>query len=227
MIACTEDLRVRLGSVEALRGVELRFEAGEIVCLAGRSGAGKSTLLRTLCGLERPSFGSVLFEGGPPTSDEARQATAFLPNPPPLYPYLTVAEHVVLLQDLWAVDVDAADFLALHRLEPLADRTPEQLSLGQSQSVALALLSLPAPRFWLLDEPFNGLDATASDNLRERLLTVAGSSGTVVVATHLIDVLAPVATRLVWLEAGVVMLDRSVSGDLHRWVDHCMNGSRT
>ena len=206
---------VAYGRTCALSAVSVEIRPGDIICLAGRNGAGKSTLLRAIAGLEPRVTGSVRVDDQPASSAHAKRKVAMLTNPPPLYPYLTAR----------STPRCCATCGSCRRRRPtrcswrttsrhLAGKTPEEMSLGQRQRLAFALLDLPRPEVWLLDEPFNGLDADAGAALLERLRAQQAAGRSAVVATHLIEVIEPVATRLLWLSDGTIVCDEPIETSL-------------
>ena len=164
-----------------LDGVSLRVPVGEFACLLGASGCGKSTLLSVLAGLERPTAGSVLVNGG-------RAGLIF--QEPALLPWLTAARNIELALRLAGVPrarrrAEALRLLELVRLEAAANKRPHELSGGMRQRVALARALAQQPRVLLMDEPFAALDAITRDLLHDELTRIWGETGlTVVFVTH-------------------------------------------
>ncbi len=153
----------RFGRVEALRGVDLAVEPGELVAVLGASGSGKSTLLRTIAGLEPADAGRVLIDGRdqadvpPPQRGVAMVFQSFA-----LFPHLSVERNIGF--GLRARrEPDAAERVReaarIVRLEEVLDRRPGELSGGERQRVALARALAARPRVLLLDEPLSNLDA--------------------------------------------------------------------
>ncbi|HSX68860.1 ABC transporter ATP-binding protein [Nocardioides sp.] len=209
-----KDLWVQRTGRDTLCGVTAELRDGEVVVLAGPNGAGKTTLLSVLAGLCPISSGTVAVAGGAPTSDVARRASGFLPSAPPLYDYLTVSEHLDLMQTLWGIDQPdlVGERIERFDLGSLLDRPAAHLSLGQRQRVGLALITMHEPRILLMDEPFNGLDAESAAILRSEIGVRAEAGCCVVVATHDIAALDRLATRVLFLHEGKLVDDRAVEG---------------
>ncbi len=176
------------------------------LAILGASGSGKSTTLRVIAGLDR-GLGDRLTLGGrdlaclPPHA----RAVAFVPQDYALLPHLAVAAQV-----RFAADCDpalAALWTARLGLEPLQQRRPDALSLGQRQRVALArALARPQARLLLLDEPFSALDATLRRRLRREMLAVqAAADVTTILVTHDPEEAMLLADELLLLEAGRVL----------------------
>ncbi|HTV12073.1 MAG TPA: ABC transporter ATP-binding protein [Acidimicrobiales bacterium] len=161
------DLSVHHGQLEAVRGVTLAVNAGEVVAIIGANGAGKSTLLRTIAGLHTPSAGRVVFDGRDIThlGPDKRVALGLVlvPEGRRLFASLTVEEN--LLAGLYKGRPGAWDMAKVLALFPwMAERKRQpasQLSGGEQQAVAIARALLANPRALMLDEPSLGLSPLA------------------------------------------------------------------
>jgi branched-chain amino acid transport system ATP-binding protein len=164
-----EALRVRHGPLEALHGVSLTVEAGEVTAVLGRNGAGKSTLLRTIAGYLRPSSGCVLWQGSDigraPIGRRASVGLMLIPDEGGVFRSLTVRENL----DLFAAggDLDPA-FDAFPDLSTLVRRRAALLSGGEQQMLALSRALLAPWRLLMVDELSHGL----APYLAARLYTV-------------------------------------------------------
>lgn len=169
-----------------LHHVRLEAGPGELVIVRGPNGAGKSTFLSTVAGVRLPLAGRVLVEGRRASSTRARRSTGYVTDPIHLFEELTPGEHLALARSMWAaarVPTAGAEVSGA-----LLDATPElpagMLSLGQRKRVGLALAVLHLPPVWVLDEPFNGLDAASAVRLRAAIATHLVDGGVVLCATH-------------------------------------------
>jgi energy-coupling factor transport system ATP-binding protein len=188
------------GPTTVLRGVDLEVRAGEIVAVLGRNGSGKTTLLRALAGAHAPTSGRV----------EATVPVAHVPQEPDslLYAETVRAEVAATLRLLKRDDPTAVDhWLAALRLEPLADRHPRSLSVGQRQRVAIAAVAVGDAPVLVLDEPTRGIDTASLDALEAALIAHRDGGGSVVLATHDVELAARVATRVVVLGDGEVVAE--------------------
>lgn len=174
-----DQIRKAYGSFEALKGVSLRIERGELVALLGPSGSGKTTLLRIIAGLDRPDSGTIRLNDEDATHTTARdRRVGFVFQHYALFRHLTVFENVAFGLRLRPratrppekeIRDRVKKLLELIQLNWLGDRYPNQLSGGQRQRVALARTLAVEPRVLLLDEPFGALDAKVRKELRRWL----------------------------------------------------------
>ncbi len=174
-----ENIRKTYGAFEALKGVSLRIESGELVALLGPSGSGKTTLLRIIAGLDVADSGSVRLNEEDATRSTARERqVGFVFQHYALFRHLTVFENIafglrVRPKAARPPEKEIRDrvrkLLELIQLDWLGDRYPNQLSGGQRQRVALARAMAVEPRVLLLDEPFGALDAKVRKELRRWL----------------------------------------------------------
>jgi putative ABC transport system ATP-binding protein len=183
-------------TVEALRGVTLSVAPGEFVALMGPSGSGKSTLLQLLGGLDRPTSGSIVFEGrdiSALTDAQAtrlrRERTGYVFQAFNLIPLLDVTENVMLPFTIAGTTRDAKD--RVQRVIDLVELTgkerhrPDQLSAGEQQRVAVARALVTRPSVLLADEPTGNLDYTNSGELLDALWRSCDQGGqTIVLVTH-------------------------------------------
>jgi ABC-2 type transport system ATP-binding protein len=197
---------VELGGNPILRDVGLTAVSGEIIAVIGVNGAGKSTLLRCLAGLQPPNSGELDVLGGPPRDDSAFwRDVVLMGDEPAWYPGLTAREHLELVRTVHAsprLEVEAA--LELFDLRERADASPLTLSTGQRQRLSLASALLRPSRLLLLDEPERGLDAAFRRRLATILKEYAAAGGTVVMATHDLQLAEATLARQIVLTAGHV-----------------------
>ena len=155
-------LEVHYGKVQAIKGIDIRLEAADIITLIGANGAGKSTTLRTLSGLNRPTTGTILFEGeridGLEPDRIVARGIAHVPEGRRVFPELTVLENLMtgayLRRDGPSVRSDL-DMVYGHfpRLRERRGQYAKTLSGGEQQMLAMGRALMAAPRLLLMDEP--------------------------------------------------------------------------
>jgi energy-coupling factor transport system ATP-binding protein len=205
-------LVVRYGDTIALREVDLRVDAGEVVALMGRNGAGKSTLLTSLVGMTRPSTGTITVGGAEPHLLKPRDLVrhvGLVPQEPGdlLYADTVRAECGQADQDAGATTGTAFELVSSFAPGIDPDRHPRDLSEGQRLSLALAVVLVGRPPLVLLDEPTRGLDYTGKAALVVTLRRLADEGHAVVLATHDVELAAALADRTVVLAGGEVVSD--------------------
>ena len=190
--------RYELGktTVDALRGVTMAVAPGEFVALMGPSGSGKSTLLQLLGGLDKPTSGSVVFEGtdisnlsDAQATKLRRERTGFVFQAFNLIPLLSVRENIELPFTIAGGTREARDRVAqvieMVELTGKEDHRPDQLSAGEQQRVAVARALVTSPSVVLADEPTGNLDYTNSGELLDALWRSSEQVGqTIVLVTH-------------------------------------------
>lgn len=216
---------IRNGSrtVDILKGLDLRIEAGQFVAIMGASGSGKSTLLGLLAGLDSPSEGKVLIDGTDisrmpeDTLAQVRgQKIGFVFQSYQLIPTLTAFENVLLPHELNGQGDGKPRARALLESVGLSDRLhhyPVQLSGGEQQRVALARAFVVAPPIVMADEPTGNLDTTNGEHVLNLLMERNRSEGTTLVLVTHDKQIAERADRIIVLRDGLVISDESRAED--------------
>lgn len=201
-----DEVTVSVGDVALLAPVSTAVAAGDALVIRGRNGAGKSTLLRTLAGTRMPTSGTVRI-GDDVVSERDRRfrrRVAAMIGLPPIAPDLTVADHVLLVATTWLDDARAAHELAdgvLDELglESLRARFPHELSSGQTQLFALALVLARPFDVLIVDEPEQRLDPDRVETVIRALRARRDAGATLVIATHHPRLAEQLADQTLWL----------------------------
>lgn len=208
-----EHVYKRFGKKVALRDVNVILTAGESVALLGANGAGKTTLLRTMATLSRPTRGHVTAFGIDAWSarSEVRGRIGVVAHQPYVYPELSCAENLVFFATMFGLS--GASGLAAVALERvgLARRAGDRaatLSRGLLQRLNLARAILHDPLVLVLDEPDTGLDAAGREVLSDLVRSQVDRGGSVVLTTHALEYGLDLASRVVVLANGRIVLDR-------------------
>ena len=184
------DLRKRYGSVDAVRGINLVVNRGEIFGLIGPDGAGKTTTFQILAGVMEATSGRSEVFGKP--AREMRSTTGYLTQAFSLYPDLTVGENIRYIGDLRLVprreiETRGHRYLQMFDLDRFYDRLAGRLSGGMKQKLALACALVPQPRVLLLDEPTTGVDPVSRREFWDTLAHLSAEGLTILVATPYLD----------------------------------------
>ena len=198
----------RYGRVEALAGVDLDVEQGELVGLLGPNGAGKSTLVKIACGLVRPSRGSAEILGSPAGSPAARAALGYLAELFRFPGWYTADEVLGLHQSLARSrggERERSELLELVDLAGARDRKVDAMSKGMQQRLGIAQALVGDPKLLLLDEPTSALDPVGRRTVRELLERLRGRGISVLLNSHLLSEVELVCDRVTILLAGAVV----------------------
>ena len=201
------------GRRTAVQDLSFTVEDGQICGLLGPNGAGKSTVMNILTSYIAPTSGSVSVEGHPLPEEAAaaRACVGYLPETPPLYPDMTVAEYLRFAAELKGVrraGRAAAVAAAARRtgVEDVLPRLIRSLSKGYRQRVGIAQALLSDPKVIILDEPTVGLDPAQVTGIR-RLIQQLGHKHTVILSSHILSEVQAVCSRVLILSHGVLAAD--------------------
>jgi NitT/TauT family transport system ATP-binding protein len=211
---------VRGRTIQALDDIDLTVPEGQFLCVVGASGSGKSTLLSLVAGLDTPTRGSVLVDGGPVTGPGPDRG--LVPQAGTLYPWRTVERNVAFGLELLAVN--AAErarrvdwYLAETGLSEFRRSLPRQLSGGQQQRVAIARALACEPEVLLLDEPFGALDVQTKEDMQVLIRQIWLDTGTtVLMVTHDVEEAVFLGQRVVVLASDPGRVAEDILVDLPR-----------
>ncbi|MCP2032127.1 ABC-type polar amino acid transport system ATPase subunit [Okibacterium sp. HSC-33S16] len=211
-----EGLHKSFGQNEVLKGIDLKIEPGEVVCIIGPSGSGKSTLLRSMNLLEVPTSGSIYIgdreiTAGGADINELRSHVGMVFQSFNLFPHMTVERNITVslervkgLSSAKAKDVAAAR-LSEVGLSSKASSRPFNLSGGQQQRVAIARALAMEPGIMLFDEVTSALDPELVKGVLNIMIDLAKRGMTMVVVTHEMGFARQVADRVVFMDRGVIV----------------------
>ena len=211
-----KDLHKSFGGVTVLDGISTQVERGDVVCIIGPSGSGKSTFLRCLNRLETPDSGQILLDGvdltDPRTDlDRQRMKMGMVFQQFNLFPHMTVLKNLtmapMLLKKESQQTVEQRAMTLLDRVG-LADRAgeyPARLSGGQKQRIAIVRALCMEPEVLLFDEPTSALDPEMVGEVLDVMKELAQSGMTMVVVTHEMGFAREVASRVLFMDQGVIM----------------------
>ncbi|HEU0029707.1 MAG TPA: ABC transporter ATP-binding protein [Kofleriaceae bacterium] len=209
--ASVDGLTIHYGKRVAVDNLSFELAAGEIVLLLGPNGAGKSTTLAAMAGAIVPTTGTIVVGGDnlATAPRSARRKVGFADQPPALYEFFTVLEHVTFVAEARGADGKAAEaVLADLSLSKIAQRPCRELSFGMRQRVGLAAALVGPIELALLDETLNGLDPHASRAARSTLRAAAERGASILMSTHLLGVAERMCDRILIMDKGKLVADR-------------------
>ena len=199
----TRGLTRVFGSVRAVDGIDLQVPAGSFYGFLGPNGAGKSTTIKCLTGLLRPSAGEMRILGIDPMADAVavKRRIGVVPEDLALFDRLTAAETLTFIGQVHGMPEEtfkarSADLLSLMDLTGAASTLVADFSHGMRKKLALAAALLPAPKLLFLDEPFEGIDAVASRQIKDLLHSFVGRRGTVFLTSHILEIVERLSTHI-------------------------------
>lgn len=213
-------LKKSFGDLKVLKGIDQHVRKGEKIVLIGPSGSGKSTFLRCLNLLETPTEGEILIEGesitAPKTNvNKLREKMGMVFQHFNLFPHLSVIENITLapikVKKKNASDANkkAIELLNIVGLSDKANSYPGQLSGGQKQRIAIARALAMEPDIMLFDEPTSALDPEMVGEVLEVMKNLANAGMTMVVVTHEMGFAREVASRVLFMDDGMVVEEGS------------------
>ncbi len=206
-----QHLTKRYGPVTAVNDISFRVERGEILGFLGPNGAGKTTTMRILTGYMPATEGKAMVAGFDVFDQpiEAKRRTGYLPETPPLYPDMTVAEYLDFVAKVKGVPSGERrqriqQIMERTRIADVATRLTGRLSKGYRQRVGLAQALIHNPDVLILDEPTAGLDPKQIIETRELIKALAGDH-TIILSTHILPEVSQTCQRVVIINKGQVV----------------------
>jgi ABC-2 type transport system ATP-binding protein len=207
------------GDKQALQGLDLTVQPGELLGLVGPNGAGKTTTVKILTGVLQPTAGEISILGldlashGP----EIKRQTGSLLQDPSLYDYLTGEEQLFFTGSMYGLAPElirrrSEELLETFQLVEARRQFIWSYSHGMKRKLALACALIHAPRLLYLDEPFEGLDTLSQRRVRKLLLKFVAQGGTVLLTSHTLEIVENICTDVaIIVEGRVVLQDRMSS----------------
>ncbi len=210
-----KNIKKQFGDLQVLKGSTEHIEQGEKIAIIGPSGSGKSTFLRCLNLLEIPTEGEIWFEGVNMTDvnvdiDSMRQKMGMVFQHFNLFPHLTVLDNITLapvqlkLQTKTEAEENARRLLSRIGLLDKAETYPNMLSGGQKQRIAIVRALAMNPDVMLFDEPTSALDPEMVGEVLDLIRELAEDGMTMVIVTHEMGFAKEVATRVLFMDEGVI-----------------------
>jgi ABC-2 type transport system ATP-binding protein len=213
----THGLVRTFGAKHAVDGIDLRVPAGSFYGFLGPNGAGKSTTIKCLTGLLRPTSGDIRILGLDVNGSgvEIKRRVGVVPEDLALFDRLTAGETLSFIGQVHGMPADtfkarSADLLSLMDLTSASTTLVADFSHGMKKKLSLAAALLPAPRLLFLDEPFEGIDAVASRQIKELLHSFVGRGGTVFLTSHILEIVERLSTHIGVIANGKIVAQGTI-----------------
>lgn len=201
MILESREITKKYGGKSAVDHVSLKLEAGLVYAMLGPNGSGKTTWMKMAAGLVKPSSGEILYENGP-IGIESKKEVAYMSTEPYFYNWMTVADVGKYYQDFFE-DFSMEKYQEMiSRMELAEDMKAKKLSSGMMAKLKIAVTMARKAKVYLLDEPLNGIDLLARDEIMRTILEAVDSDVTLVISSHLVDELERVADAAIFMKEG-------------------------
>ena len=203
-----QNVDVFINQKEIIHQASFQVPTGAVIGLVGPNGAGKTTIMKTILGLTKFS-GSIQIDNQEVTENnhQALQQVGALIEHPAIYPFLTGLQNL----ELYSQDhQDLQEVVSLVQMESYLNQRAKNYSLGMKQKLGIALALLNKPRLVILDEPMNGLDIEATITIRKVIKQYAQQGTAFLISSHVLSELQKVMTGIVLLNAGQVIMDKTV-----------------
>lgn len=204
-----EHLTKSYGKTKAVDDLTLRIAPGEICGFIGPNGAGKTTTLKSVIGIQAFDEGEVLINGISVKDDPltCKMQTAYLPDNPDLYDYMTGAGYLSFIADIFGLPANVRDERIAHYAAQfeLTDALHQQVSSyshGMRQKLALISAWIHSPRLILMDEPFVGLDPAAAHTLKDMMRQHCDNGGAIFFSTHVLEVAEKLCDKVAIIQDG-------------------------
>ena len=214
----TRGLTRHFGDLTAVDSVDLVVPAGSFYGFLGPNGAGKSTTIKCLTGLLRPSEGEIRILGIDPLADPVavKKQIGVLPEDLALFDRLTAAETLGFVGQVHGLDratleQRSDELFALMDLTGRKDSLVTDFSHGMKKKLALAVALLPAPKLLFLDEPFEGIDAVASQQIRNLLKSYVSRGGTIFLTSHILQIVETLCDQIGVIQNGRLVAQGSMA----------------
>ena len=208
----TKGLTRDFGTFRAVDGIDLAVPAGSFYGFLGPNGAGKSTTIKCLTGLLRPTAGAMRILGLDPIADpvSVKRRIGVVPEDLALFDRLSAEETLTFVAQVHGLEPNvaksrSADLLDLMDLKPAGHTLVTDFSHGMRKKLSLAAALLPAPRLLFLDEPFEGIDAVASRQIKELLVSFVSRGGTIFLTSHILEIVERLSTHIGVISKGRIV----------------------
>ena len=201
MILESREITKKYGSKTAVNQVSLSLEAGLVYAMLGPNGSGKTTWMKMAAGLVKPTSGEILYQGNT-VGVQSKREIAYMSTEPYFYSWMTVADVGKYYEDFFQ-DFSMEKYNEMiSRMELTGDMKAKKLSSGMMAKLKIAVTMAREAKIYLLDEPLNGIDILAREQIMKSILEAIAPDVTLVISSHLVDELERVADAAIFMKDG-------------------------
>ena len=204
-----EHFTKKYGESKAVDDLSLHIQPGEIYGFIGHNGAGKTTTLKAVSGIMNFDEGQIFIDGHSVTAEplECKKVTAYIPDNPDLYEFMTGIQYLNFIADIFGVSSDVRaerirEYSQLFDLERNLANPISSYSHGMKQKLAVISALIHAPKLVLMDEPFVGLDPVASHDLKQIMRKICDNGGAIFFSTHVLEVAEKLCDKVAIIKGG-------------------------
>lgn len=200
----SKEITKAFGAKTAVDHISLSLEKGHVYAMLGPNGSGKTTWMKMAAGLIKPTSGQMLFEGQP-VSIDSRRKIAYMSTEPFFYAWMTVKDVGAYYADFFDDFSWEGYHAMLRQMELEESMKTKTLSSGMMAKLKIAVTMARDAKIYMLDEPFNGIDLLARDNIRRCILEHADENKVLLLSSHLVEEMEAIADKAVFIHQGKLM----------------------
>ena len=207
-----ENLAISFGKLDVLKGINASFDAGKIICIIGPNGSGKTTMIKCLLGMTIPNSGRILFDGKPIVGEELyRKEIGYMPQIGRYPDNMTIGQIIAMMKDLRneVTQLDETIFEQF-QIQTMLQKKMRTLSGGTTQKISAGLAFLFNPKVLVLDEPTAGLDPSAAEILKQKILKAKQDGKLVLITSHIMSEIDEMADEILYMQEGNVLFHKNI-----------------
>jgi ABC-2 type transport system ATP-binding protein len=207
------NLNKSYGTLAVLKNINLKIPKGVIYGFIGENGAGKTTTMNIICGLKKPSSGSVIFHGKELKYDDERKSIGYLPQQPKFYSYMKVKEYldfILSLSHVMDTSFSRDELLSIVGLKDDSNKTIKALSGGMRQRLGIAVAICNNPKLVILDEPTSALDPEGRREVMNIIKSLKARGMTVFFSTHLLSDIENICDYITIIHKGEIIISTTL-----------------
>jgi ABC-2 type transport system ATP-binding protein len=208
MLVCDNIVKT-YGAFRAVDGVNLSLVPGKVIALLGPNGSGKSTLMKMIVGLIQPTSGNI-YLNDEPLSDESRNYITYMPTENYFYNYMSIKDVVTFYKDFYADFKEDVFYSILQKMQLSHEGKIRNMSTGMLAKFKVAVAMARDSKVIMLDEPLNGIDLIARENVIGAIKEYMTPDKILLVSSHIVDELETISDGVIYMRNGVVV----ESGDI-------------